>query len=301
MLRHLLLLALAVAASAADPSEIIFCSYNVQNYNDGQLPLEGSTYGTKPKSEESIAVLVRIISEIKPDILGLCEMGPPAKLADLQRRLKEAGLDLPHAEHVQAQDTERNLALLSRFPIVARNPQTDVRYELNGVEERVKRGFLDATIEVNSSYQLRCVGVHLKSKLPVPAGEALIRRMEASKLRAHLDAILAGDPETNLICYGDFNDTKNEPMFQEVSGVKGSPGFMSDLWCRDPLGDRWTHYWKTADEYARIDYLFVSQALFPEVNKSKSSIYRSNDWNTASDHRPIYTSIRPVNVTRGRR
>ena len=106
MFRFLVLLAFVLTVRAADPHEIIFCSYNVQNYNDGQSPSESSPYGARPKSEASIAVLVRIISEIKPDILGLCEMGSPQKLADLQKRLKDGGLDLPHSEHVQAQDTD---------------------------------------------------------------------------------------------------------------------------------------------------------------------------------------------------
>jgi endonuclease/exonuclease/phosphatase family metal-dependent hydrolase len=130
------------------------------------------------------------------------------------------------------------------------------------------------------------VGVHLKSKLPVPDGEALIRRHEALKLREHLETIIAEDANVNLVAYGDFNDSKNEPMFQEVSGVRGSPTYMADLWAKDSLGDRWTHYWRAADIYSRFDYIFVSPALFREVVKAKSTVYRSPDWNEASDHRP---------------
>ena len=44
-----------------------------------------------------------------------------------------------------------------------------------------------------------------------------------------------------------------------------------------------------------IDYLFVSPALVNEVVKGKSQIYRGEDWNEASDHRPVFTSILPVN------
>jgi endonuclease/exonuclease/phosphatase family metal-dependent hydrolase len=108
---------------------------------------------------------------------------------------------------------------------------------------------------------------------------------------------MTADPRVNLVCYGDFNDTKNEPMFSEISGVKGTPTYLADLWAKDAFGDRWTHYWKVADEYSRIDYLFVSPALFREVVLNKSRIYRSeiNDWAAASDHRAVYTSIVPLN------
>ncbi len=81
---------------------------------------------------------------------------------------------------------------------------------MDGKPEKVRRGFLDVTIQVNAGYQLRLVGAHLKSKLPIREGEALVRRMEAELLRKHLDGILGAAPETNLICYGDFNDTRNE-------------------------------------------------------------------------------------------
>ncbi|MEQ1859701.1 MAG: endonuclease/exonuclease/phosphatase family protein [Chthoniobacteraceae bacterium] len=292
------LFALSLLARAAEPGEIIFCSYNVENYTAGHPASDKSPYALRAKSEKSIAALVAIVKEIGPAILGVCEMGSVEKLAEFQKRLADAGVDLPHSEFVAALDEDRHLALLSRFPIVARNSASDAGFMLNGRPERVRRGFLDVTIEVNASYRLRCVGVHLKSKLPIPEGEALVRRLEAGKLREHLDGIFSTDADVNLICYGDFNDTKDQPMFHEVTGAKGSPRFMTDLWCRDPLGDRWTYYWRTADQYSRIDYLFVSPSLFPEIDRTKSAVYRSEHWSAASDHRPISAAIRPVNVTR---
>ena len=304
-MRTPLLLALVWLANAFQlclasdiPREIVFCSYNLENYGDAVAPGQSSPFGSKAKSEAAVAALVRIIAEINPDILGVCEMGSPARFEEFRRRLNEAGLGFVDAEYLKAFDDDRHLALLSRFPIVARNSQSDVAFELNGVKERVRRGFLDVTIEVNSDYRLRCVGAHLKSKLPVPGNETLIRRYEAQKLRDYLDSILASDAKANLLCYGDFNDTRNEPSVQAIAGVRGTPCFLDDLPCHDSSGDRWTHYWKTADQYSRIDYLFASPGLVPEVNTSKCSVHRFPDWNQASDHRPISAAIRPANVER---
>jgi endonuclease/exonuclease/phosphatase family metal-dependent hydrolase len=302
---RLLLSAIALSAFAfaplhAAPREIVVASYNVQNYlGEDTDPNDG--FKTRPKSEKSIAAMVRVIQEVNPDILGVCEMGRPEQFEDFKARLQTAGLAFTDFEYVQAADPDRHLALLSRFPIVARNSVTDISYELNGQTEKVKRGFLDVTVRINPGYDLRLVGVHLKSKLPVPQGEALMRRHEAQLLRAHLEKIITADPEVNLIAYGDFNDTKNEPPIQEIMGVRGSATFMADLWAKDALGDRWTHYWRTADEYSRIDYLFVSPALFREVILEKSHVYRSEFWNDASDHRAIYTSIVPENKSHARR
>ena len=287
----------SLLAEERDPAKgIVFCSYNVRNYiGRDQASAERKT---KPKPEKEIEALIKVISEIAPDVLGVCEMGTPAAFDDFKARLEKAGLGYKDSEYVSADDEDRHLVLLSRFPIVHRDSAPKVRYTLNGTQQSVKRGFLDVTLQITPGYQLRCVGAHLKSKLPTPEGEALIRRHEAAKLREHLDAILKANPATNLLCYGDFNDAKNQPMFSEITGVRGSPGHMTDLAARDAHGDRWTHHWPVADEYSRIDYLFASPGLLPEVKRETATVYRSEIWEIASDHRPVFVTIVPAEKRR---
>jgi endonuclease/exonuclease/phosphatase family metal-dependent hydrolase len=282
-----------LGAAERDPAKgIVFCAYNVRNYvgNDQVAPAE---HRAKPKTEKEIDSLISIIRDINPDILGVSEMGSEKMFEDFKARLAKEGLGYQDSEYLQAGDPDRHVALVSRFPIVARNSAKHVTFKLEGEEQEMKRGILDVTVQVTPDYQLRCVGVHLKSKLPTPEGEALIRRHEAAKLREHLDAVFKAAPEVNLICYGDCNDTKNEPMFAEITGVKGAPGYMADLWAKDSLGDRWTHYWRFADQYSRIDYLFVSNGLWPETKRETATVYRSPYWNEASDHRPVFVTINP--------
>ncbi len=301
MKRLLLLLLVALVAplraEERDPAAgIVFCSYNLRNYIG--LDQASAVRKTKAKPEKEIEALIRVIREINPDVLGVCEMGSPAAFEDFKARLEKAGLGYKDSEFLQADDEDRHLALVSRFPIVRRDSVAKVRFALNGTQQSVKRGFLDVTVRVAPGYELRCVGVHLKSKLPVPEGEALLRRHEAAKLREHLDAILSANPAANLLCYGDFNDAKNQPMFTEVSGVRGTANHMADLPARDVHGDRWTHHWPVADEYARIDYLFVSPGLLPEVKRDTAKVYRSDFWEQASDHRPVFVTIVPVEKNR---
>jgi endonuclease/exonuclease/phosphatase family metal-dependent hydrolase len=272
---------------------IIFCTYNVRNYV-GEDQAAPPDQRAKPKTPKEAQALFSVIRDIQPDILGVCEMGSEAMFNQFKQELGKVGLEYPHSEYVQAGDPDRHVALVSKFPITARNSQTKVVFQIDGVEHEMKRGILDVTIQVTPEYQLRCVGAHLKSKLPVPEGEALIRRHESSKMREHLDAIFKENAEANVLCYGDFNDTKNEPMFQEISGVRNTPGFMADLWAKDTLGDRWTHYWRTADQYARFDYIFVSKGAWPEVRRDTATVYRSPYWFDASDHRPVYVTVIPI-------
>lgn len=275
---------------------VVFCSYNVRNYIGHEQA--SAARKTKAKPEKEIEALIAVIATINPDVLGICEMGSPAAFDEFKARLEKAGLGYTDSEYVQADDEDRHLALVSRFPIVRRDSVAKVRFALNGTQQPVKRGFLDVTLQILPGYQLRCVGVHLKSKLPAPEGEALIRRHESAKLREHLDGILSANPAVNLLCYGDFNDAKNQPMFSEVSGVRGTPNHMTDLPARDASGDRWTHHWPVADEYSRIDYLFASRGLLPEVKRDSATVYRSDFWEQASDHRPVFVTIVPVEKSR---
>jgi len=273
-------------------ADVVVASYNLENYLHVDRRVDGRWQKNAGKPESEINALVQIIKEISPDILGVCEMGAHEEFDDFRKRLDDAGLGFKDFEYVQGADPERHLALLSRFPISSRQSLTDVSYQLNGQEEKVKRGFLDVTIRVTKNSEMRFIGAHLKSKLnDTPAGEALVRRNEAHQLRMHIDDILKSDPKARVLAYGDFNALKNEPPIEAIMGARNSPRRMTDLWLADKIGDHWTHYWKTADEYSRIDYFFASPALLPDVVKAKSGVYRSDYWNDASDHRAIFATF----------
>ena len=287
----LLSLSILLSCPAWTEQTITFAHYNLENY----LPMERKDHGQAvfaPKPESEITPLLRIIHEINPDILGVAEMGPPDQFGAFQGRLKAIGLDYPFAEYVNGPDPDRHIALLSRFRIIARNSQPKVTFDLNGSVETVRRGFLDVTVEVNPLCQLRLIGAHLKSKLPVPEGEFRVRWNEAQKLREYLDDVLIHNPDVCVVVYGDLNDTKDQPAIEEIAGPRESPLHLIDLWLADRQGDHWTYYRRFSDTYARIDYILVNDRLSHSVERRKSYIYRSTDWNQASDHRPIVAVIR---------
>lgn len=285
----LFLAVLPIRASAEET--ITFTSFNVHNYETEASP----KHAVKP--DASIAALVHSLERIKPDLLGLCEMGSKNALKDLQSRLSAAGIPLPHAEWVNGPDPDRHLALLSKFPFADKSDVSHCEYMLGAKPVAVRRGFLDVTVQINPAYRLRLVGAHLKSKLPVPEDESVIRRHEAAKLREHIDSILNENPETNLLVYGDLNDTRESPPIRELVRFRGKNALF-ELPAADHLGDRWTHYWKTADTYARIDFLLASFALLPEIPEKRGWILRTDNWLEASDHRPVSVGISPVETSR---
>ena len=287
---------LCSAASVADePPTVTLTTWNLRNYlHTVTAPAVRAPRDTKPKPAGEVAAVTQIILSLRPDILGVCEMGDREDLAALQQRLKDAGLDLPHSEWIQAADTDRHLALLSRFPIVARQPQTRLSYLLDESKFPVQRGFLDVTLQITPDYQLRCLGAHLKSRRDVPeASEALMRRNEAHLLRQYADGILTAAPDTNLLVYGDFNDTRDQPPVRAIAGPRGADTHLSPVAPSDDSGERWTYFFPDADTYSRVDFLLASKGLNPELDDRRCRIYSGPDWLLASDHRAITAVINP--------
>ncbi len=271
---------------------IRFVAYNVHNYI--LSPTADEVGHTTAKPQREIEALVRHLAALQPDILGICEMGQESDLLDFQLRLKKAGCHLPHYEWVEAADRVRHTALLSKFPIRRRQSVKDARYTLDAIDLPVQRGFLDVTVEVSAGYPLRLLGAHLKSQRDAQEGEqSLMRRNEAHLLRQRVDAILREDPETNLLVYGDFNETKDQAGIREIHGQPGSPTSLREILVADSRGERWTYHFEPADEYSRIDYVFASAGLQPEVQANDSFIYATADWREASDHRPLVVCILP--------
>lgn len=285
-----LLLCLALLAFRAGTvcgKDVLFAGYNVENY--APVAMAG---GRAAKSAGAAAAVVQVIREINPDILGVCEMGGALQFEEFRQRLAAAGMGYVDAEWVDSPDPDRHLALVSRFPIVSRQSVSDLSYDGGGLRQKVLRGFLDVTVEIQPGFRLRIVGAHLKSKRPTREGSAdLERRQEAHLLRRHLDGILAADPAMPLLVFGDFNDTKDQPALQEITGRRGADSALTELQLADSMGDRWTHHWKLCDVYSRIDFLFVNRALAARVIHAASGVHRSPIWSQASDHRPVYATL----------
>jgi len=278
----------------ATPSPVTFVAYNLKNYLKMDRRVRGEKLEDAPKPENEIAALVGIIAATRPDILGVSEIGTREEVADLQNRLKTEGINLPHTEWVQAADHTRHLALLSRFPITARDSQTDLTYTIDLDTIPFQRGILDATVQTPDGYTLRLLGLHLKSKREIKwADQMLMRRNEAYLLRKHIDDILEATPTTNLLIYGDFNENRNESPIRSIQGKFGTERYLRDIQLADKNGSRWTYYWRTADVYSRFDFIFVSPGLYPEIIRNQSYIAASPDWYTASDHRPLVVKLTP--------
>lgn len=270
--------------------ELRFVSYNLKNYLKMSRYIDGERqFASKP--EEEIEAVVRLLSDSKPDVLGLCEIGREEDVLDLQKRLKEAGTDLPYYEHAGGSDKTRHLAFLSRYPIASTNSQSELFYELEGERTQIRRGILHATVDFEGDL-IHFLGAHLKSKREIPeADQELIRRNEAYLLRQQADSILKEDKTALVVAYGDFNDTKRSTAVRSISGPGNSNAYLEPIYLEDNRGEVWTHFWKYQHVYSRFDYVMVSKELRPWIVEEESYIIDHPDNDIASDHRALLVTF----------
>jgi endonuclease/exonuclease/phosphatase family metal-dependent hydrolase len=270
----------------ADAERFVVCAYNVENW----LTMDRRGQPGQPKPEEEREAVAAILGSIRPDVLGVSEIGTTDDLADLKSRLAAHGLEYPYQEWVRAADTVRHVALLSRFPILERHSRSNDTYLLDGRPMRMQRGILDVRVQVNDHYWFRALVVHFKSKRRVDIGDqAQMRLEEARLLRGHIGKTLKKQPRLNLLVMGDLNDTEDSEPVQTVIG--NEPFRLLDLKPVSSRGYYDTHYWRGARQFSRIDYLLVSPGMAHEYVSDTARIADPPGWEKASDHRAIHATF----------
>lgn len=269
-----------IRASKNDSTAFRFVAYNLKNWlTSSQNP---------EKSPEAKSAIIDILASSGADIIGLSEIGSEADVVEVQQRLMQAGRDLPYLYHTGGIDPIRHLGILSRFPITSKQrPEITI----SNTQHSMQRGILDVTIEINGQ-PTRFIGLHLKSKRIVANyDEAELRTLEAEHARKHIDSILSENPNMHLIVYGDFNDHIESLSTKTIFGNYRSPSYLTPVQIEDQRGEKWTYNFSAQDTYDRIDFIGVSKALKPHINKNSTRIMDSPNWIQASDHRAIMVSF----------
>jgi endonuclease/exonuclease/phosphatase family metal-dependent hydrolase len=296
LLRRICLLFLLCVSPAAWAETNIFrlATFNVENYLDAP---SGTRHAKSPAAQAKVR---DCILAIKPDVIALEEIGSTNTLLDLQSNLKSSGLDLPFWDEITGFDTNIHVAVLSRFPIVARRPHTNENFLLDGRRFIVSRGFEELDIQVNPRFTFTLIAAHLKSRRPSAlADEEEWRYEEAAALRRVIEARFAQDPNQNLAVLGDFNDVQDSKPVRAIMG-RGTTRLF-DTHPAERNGDNeasaegrrqsrhitWTHYYEKDDVFSRIDYILLGRSLRDRWLKEETYILTTPNWGLASDHRPL--------------
>ncbi|MDE3066766.1 MAG: endonuclease/exonuclease/phosphatase family protein [Verrucomicrobiota bacterium] len=274
-------------------------TYNLENDLDRPT-------GSHPqvKSAEAKAKIRQNIEALHPDVIALEEVGGAGVLLDLRASLKTDGFDFPFWEYVSGVDTNIHVAVLSKFPIVARHPHTNDTFLLDGRRFHVERGFAEVRLQAAPRFTFTLIVAHLKSRRPVSyADQAEERLQEARVLRGIIDRRFKADPNAKLIVLGDLNDLKNSDSVKAIIGRgkfkltdtrpaerNGDNAPASVPWFA-PRNVTWTEYFGAEDLYSRIDYILLSPAMARDWVRGETYIPMIPNWGVASDHRPIVAAF----------
>jgi endonuclease/exonuclease/phosphatase family metal-dependent hydrolase len=272
-------------------------TYNLENYVDPAVKSRHKSPAARTKVRE-------VLLALKADVLALQEIGSAETLLELKDTLKSSGLDYPYWEHATGADRVIFVAVLSRFPIVARHSHTNESFLLRGRRFPVRRGFAEVDIRVNEKYTFTLLTAHLKSRLEnAKEDQADLREQEALLLREKIDRRLEADPDINLVVLGDLNDSKSSKVVRTVIG-KGKKALLdtrpaerngddalSTKPQHEPPRITWTYHYRQEDCYERVDYLLLSPGMAKEWERRGTYVLTVANWGVASDHRPILATI----------
>lgn len=287
---YLLFLLCLPGVRAGSPYSLLVATYNVENLfdtiNDPGVPdpvLAPEPYRTKLRN------LSRVIGELGPDILGLCEIEKGAVVSDLLQTepLREKGYRFVHYDSPDPRGMDvalvyrsDRLRLVNAEPIAApdRYSTRDVlRVELRPLEDTARR--------------IVCYVLHLPSRRGNNSRTTRMRERIVDRIYA---LILAEHPATGVVVMGDLNDnptskliTQRLPTLSCLTAVPYRKGQGSYAW-----RDTWLMY----------DNILVNSVLQPEGEAqvfvrpwmlTPDGRFRGYPYrNVFSDHLPVYVRLR---------
>lgn len=280
-------------ADAPDSAGLRLVTWNVQNWAVQNRIVSNRFRSDWPKPEVQKAAVRRILHRLRADVVLLQEMGDSSDLDELQRDLRSEGLEYTWSMVLNAADSRRRLAVLSRLPwtsAVAHHP-----IARTGAEGPLQRGILEIVIAGPAGESLHIFNLHLKSSVPergAPEPSPLeLRTAEATSVRELIRRRWVDRLDrAYFLVAGDLNALADEPALRRLQRRGKSP-VLNILPATDSRGEVWTWRNDRRGVYSRLDWILVSSALLPKVVGGKAWIPNDPDSAVASDHRPVVVDL----------
>jgi endonuclease/exonuclease/phosphatase family metal-dependent hydrolase len=285
-----LLIGIGLPAASA---ELRIATYNLRNYLVMDRLVAETWRPDYPKPEHEKAVVRRNTRQYAPDILVLQEMGPVEFLEELRADLALEGLHYEYMVHLEGPDPERHVALLSRVEPREVVKHTDLDFKYLDRRERVKRGMLEATFEIEGGAAFTLFAVHLKSRFtedPEDPESALRRVREAEACRDRVIERMQALGREHYMIVGDFNDHPRSSTLRRFYR-RGDLEIGSLVPASDSRGQVWTYFYAKHEQYSRIDGFVLSAALLDQVKDASARIVDTDGSLEGSDHRMLYLDL----------
>ena len=315
-----------------DKKSIRLMQYNVEwlfteYYQPADCPGQGCPWNNDTAAHTHIQSVAKVVNEVNPDILSLCEIQGCDELEELISYLSYK--DQYRRYVVQGDDTAtgQNVGIITKVdPSIGQLRRSDMRisyplpdskcgYEGKGGTTLVSKNYVTEFTFGNMEVVL--VGAHF---LAVPTDPERCAKREAQAAIIREIVVEYIRKEYEIIVMGDFNDYDSEildinnhiPTSRVLNIVKYGTNFESNEESRSAFSDylvsceelvqkseRYSLWWDEngdgkveSSEYAMIDYVLVSPNLFSLVEKVE--VYHGYDEGLNiydSDHYPIIVDI----------
>ena len=296
-------------------TEWLFLDY----YASSDCPGNGCTWKNSSEAETHLSYVSKIISDLNPDIINICEIEGCDELNMLKTSITDEYL--PYLIKGTDTSTGQNVGMLTKIEPVINLYRSDIRETYPIYGSKCGYSGTPGTTGVSKHYiteylinkiNIVMIGAHL---LAFPTDSMRCAEREAQALVLQQIVMEYTKKNYEVILLGDFNDYDNEitdsnndiPTSQVLDILKGkdiktNSNFykLNNIASKIPKQDRYTEWYdanrdckSTSNEFSMIDHILVTDNLLNKV--SNAFIYHEyeefcNTYN--SDHYPVVIDIR---------
>jgi exonuclease III len=290
--------------------EWLFIDY----YSAMDCPGDGCTWKTIDDAEKHLSYVSKVISELKPDIINLCEVEGCDELNEVKNYLDDSYV--PYLKKGTDTSTGQNVGMLTRIdPIIdLYRSEEKIAYPISGTKcgstsssgtSGVSKHYI--TEFDLGVYKVALIGAHLLA-IPTDPSRCVQREAQAQVLQNIVYGYIGRGYEIILI--GDMNDYDGEildmnddkptsrvlDIMKGLDGQKNGTYELTNIAMTIKQNERFTDWWDSDNncntssqkDYSMIDHILVTGNVYSSI--VNAYIYHGYDeycgkWN--SDHYPI--------------
>jgi predicted extracellular nuclease len=263
-----------ISVAAAD--ELTIASWNVENLfdldDDPSVELDEEYTPASPKqwTQEKLDIklnnLASVIGKLNggrgPDVLGLCEVENRKVVEMLASKLASLGRDYQVIHQESPSDRGIDTAIIYDAKVF---DLADHKFHF--VDAEKTRDIVEVQLRRKSAGDDAPSLYVFENHWPSRGNDEWQRIMAASVLRKRLDAILASDPQADILMMGDFNDEPHNVAIEKFLRARRSQdglgeGDLFNTAAQIAAADKGSFVYD--NRWELIDHIIVSQGLLNE-------------------------------------
>ncbi len=227
-----------------DTTRLIVMFYNMENffdtiddpknrYDNEYVPTGKKHWDTKrymTKIKHLGQVFANVDPKELPDLIGVCEVENRRVLDDLVKNTALKGYKIVHYESKDMRGIDLGLLYDPTEFKVLESKKIDIYYKPNHPART--REIIYIKGQTRNGQILHIFLNHWKSRVARRAGEQseYKRVLAAKSLKKAVKAVLAKNPDADIIIMGDFNDEPTNKSIAQALGAKAKPNKVTDLY-----------------------------------------------------------------------